>query len=63
MKGIRRKPEDPGVDPFKPRQLPSGRWVGCRHLKANGRLVGFNGKKAQEANDPVAGLVSHYHDH
>jgi hypothetical protein len=46
-----------------PRQLPSGRWLGCRHLKSSGELIGFDARKAAKAKDPSAGYTGHYHDH
>jgi hypothetical protein len=60
VKGIRRKPEDPGPDPFNPRQLPSGRWIGCRHYvpTRQPRWVGFDPKRALKFQDPAARRTS-----
>ena len=66
----------PGRD-LTPRQLPSGKWLNCRHLApkvefepltqsgtwAGPSLVGFSPTKAQKAGDPTFGLVAHYHTH
>jgi hypothetical protein len=41
--------------------LPNGRWVGCRHLTADGKVVGFNAAKAHKSKDPAQGFVAHDH--
>jgi hypothetical protein len=52
VKGITPK-EDPDPQPqAKPRQLPSGKWIGCRHWTDHG-VVGFHSTK----------YVAHYHDY
>jgi hypothetical protein len=43
-----------------PRQLPSGKFLGCRHL-VDGKIVGFDPRKAHKLRDPAQGFVAHYH--
>jgi hypothetical protein len=50
----------PGRD-LTPRRLPSGRYLGCRHL-VYGKSFGFNADKAEQAHDVGAGFVTHKHD-
>lgn len=73
MRGPRLR-QAPGRD-LTPRRLPSGKWVGCRHLTprvefdphlqsgtwVGPSLVGFNADKAERAHDPAVGYTPHYH--
>jgi hypothetical protein len=52
----------PGRD-LTPRRLPSGKFIGCRHLNARGESIGFDARKAAKAHDPAVGYTPHYHDH
>lgn len=59
MKGPKPK-QEAGPD-LTPRRLPSGKFIGCRHLNSRGEPAGFDPRKAARAKDPAFGFVAHWH--